>query len=190
MTRMPEPQSSPDSAFESEPGPSRKSVTPTVLTLAVLALLVAVARLHTFHEPLERDITLYAVISHEMLGGRELYSDLWEHKPPAVFLTFAAGELLGGYGPLSIYLLTVTGTIAILIGLYQAARHLGGGEFGGLFAATCWAVLSGDLYLQGNQPNTEIFLNASLVWGLAILAQARDRPLGPWRAALVGALFA
>jgi hypothetical protein len=32
-----------------------------------------------------------------MLAGRHLYSDLWDHKPPAIHITFAAGELVAGY---------------------------------------------------------------------------------------------
>src|ERR1044071_3658617 len=87
-----------------------------VLALIVLSAIIAWARLHTLHEPLERDITLYAVISHEMLYGRQLYSDLWEHKPPAVFLTFGAAERIVGYGPYAIYLLGVISAVATMLG--------------------------------------------------------------------------
>jgi hypothetical protein len=38
--------------------------------LFALALLIAAARLHTFHEPLERDLTTYALIGHGLLEGR------------------------------------------------------------------------------------------------------------------------
>jgi hypothetical protein len=43
-------------------------------------------------------LTTYAVIAHEMLDGKQLYSDLWDHKPPGVHVTYAVAELLAGYG--------------------------------------------------------------------------------------------
>jgi hypothetical protein len=44
--------------------------------LIALCILIALARLHTYNEPFERDLMTYAVMAHEMLAGRELYSDL------------------------------------------------------------------------------------------------------------------
>src|SRR2546428_13654177 len=70
-----------------------------ILTLVALAALIAVARLHTYHEPLERDITGAAVIGHELLAGRALYADMWDHKPPALHATHAAAILMAGHWP-------------------------------------------------------------------------------------------
>ena len=70
-----------------------------------LAALLVLLRLHTWDEPLETDITGAAVITHEVLGGRALYADMWDHKPPALVLTHAAAQLVAGYGPGSILLL-------------------------------------------------------------------------------------
>ena len=75
--------------------------------LLVLCGLLVLLRLHTYDEPLERDITTYAVIGHELLGGKALYTDLWDHKPPAIYVTYAAAELLSGYGRDSISSLTL-----------------------------------------------------------------------------------
>jgi len=78
------------------------------LTILIsLGLLIALARFHTYDEPFERDLMTYAVMAHEMLAGRELYSDLWDIKPPGIYLTYAAAELIAGYGPSSIYLLYI-----------------------------------------------------------------------------------
>src|SRR5438874_11529227 len=78
-----------------------------ILTLSGLFALIFFLRLHTYHEPLERDLTTYAVIAHEMLDGKALYSELWDHKPPAIHVTYAAAELIAGYGPKSILLMNV-----------------------------------------------------------------------------------
>ena len=72
----------------------------TWVCLAALAAVLALARLHTYDEPLERDLTTYAVIGHEMLGGRSLYADVWDHKPPAVHVTYSLTSMGCPVGPL------------------------------------------------------------------------------------------
>ena len=63
---------------------NRQTLVP-VAVLTALALLIVVARLYTYHEPLERDITSAAVIAQELLSGRSLYADMW------AFLFWSAG---------------------------------------------------------------------------------------------------
>lgn len=160
---------------------------PWLLLLPVLLLFLE--RWHTYSEPVERDITTYAVIGHEMLRGRQLYTDLWDHKPPAIHLTFALAEAVAGMGPLSLFLLNVLAALATLAGLYQAGKALGGGA-GGLWAVFLWAVVSGDLPLQANQPNDEVFLNAFQTWAFALWLTARPQRAGLGRWLLIGALSA
>ena len=78
-----------------------KRFLPAAALLGLCALIFSL-RLHTYDEPLERDLTTYAVIAHEMLNGKNLYSELWDHKPPAIHVTYAAAELIAGYGRNSI----------------------------------------------------------------------------------------
>jgi 4-amino-4-deoxy-L-arabinose transferase-like glycosyltransferase len=108
-------------------------------------------------------VTIYAVIAHEMLGGRALYSDLWDHKPPAIYVTYAAAELIPGNGRDSIFLLNVAAAVATLLACYFAGSAVGDGRIGGVIAAGLWALASGDLALQANQPNTRVFLSIELV---------------------------
>src|SRR3989449_573322 len=158
-----------------------------ILTLVALAALIAVARLNTYHEPLERDITGAAVIGHELLAGRALYADMWDHKPPALHATHAAAILMAGYGPSAIYLLNVVAAITSLLGVYAAATVVGG-PVAGLWGAAFWTFVSGDLWLQANQPNAEVFINACVVWAFALLVRTTG-PSVP-RMLVVGALFA
>ena len=161
------------------------------LPLAILisfCVLIALTRLHTYNEPFERDLTALAVMAHEMLAGRELYSDLLDQKPPGAILTYAAAELITGYGPNSIYLLNVVATIITLFGVYFAGTALAGGKrSGGLWAAACWTLLSGELKLQANQPNTEVFINACLIWTWLLFVTA-EKSSGYRRAILIGLL--
>src|SRR6266404_8987192 len=153
----------------------------TILSIAVIAGLCGLifcARLHTYDEPLERDLTTYSVIAHEMLSGKTLYTDLWDHKPPAIYVTYAAAELIAGYGRDSIFLMNIAAGFATLLACYFAGSAAEGGRLGGLMAATLWALASGDLATEGNQPNTEVFLNVFLTTAFAIFARAGQNRIG------------
>jgi 4-amino-4-deoxy-L-arabinose transferase-like glycosyltransferase len=154
-----------------------------------LCLLIILARTHTYNEPLERDLTTYAVIAHEMLNGRELYSELWDHKPPGVHLTYAAAEVVTGYGLNSIYLLNIIAAIITLFGVYFAGTALAGQRSAGLWAAISWAIISGNLGYQANQPNVEVFMNACLIWALFLFIKD-DWSSGYRKAILIGLLVA
>ncbi len=156
--------------------------------LAAMAAVIGLSRLHTYHEPMERDITTYAVTAHEMVHGRQLYSQVWENKPPGIHLTYALAELVTGYGYAEIYLLGVAAAIATLIAVFVAARSLGGNACG-LWAGAIWTVLSGDMILQANQPNTEVFINVCVIWAIIFLLGARCG-IPHLRAVLVGFLLA
>src|SRR6266446_1786321 len=96
----------------------RRSFWLDAVVLLLLATVIVAARLHTIDEPLELDLTNYAVVAHELLAGRKLYSEFWDSKPPAVYITFAVGELVAGYSPRAVYLLNVTAALATLLGVY------------------------------------------------------------------------
>ncbi|HKQ65320.1 MAG TPA: hypothetical protein VJZ73_09955 [Methylomirabilota bacterium] len=156
--------------------------------VVALALVIALARLHTYDEPLERDITSAAVIGHELLAGRSLYADMWDHKPPAIHVSHAVAILLVGYGPGAVYLLNVTAAIITLVGVYVAASAVGG-IAAGLWGAVFWTLVSGDLWLQANQPNAEAFINVCVVWAFVLFIRAGGR-LPLWHVLTIGGLFA
>jgi len=148
--------------------------------MIVMAAVLVLERSYTFDEPLDRDIAGYAILSHEMLKGRKLYSDLWERKPPLVFAVFAAAERLVGYGRSEILLVNLTAAIGTLILIFFA---------GGIFSAILWTLLCGDMWVQGNQPNAEVLVNLFLTGGFAILARNTPAHRRAWFIA-AGAMFA
>ena len=160
-----------------------------MVVLVLAGLLVVLERCHTYSEPLERDITTYAVIGSELLKGRALYSDLWDHKPPAIHVTFALAEAVAGEGPLAVFLLNLLAALATLAALFKAGKTMGGTTVG-LWAALIWAVVCGDLTLQANQPNEEIFINALQSWAFVLWLGANGKKLEPRRWFLIGALLA
>ena len=161
----------------------------SVVVLLALCALIFCSRLHTYHEPLQRDLTTYAVIAHEMLAGKSLYQDLWDHKPPAIHVTYAAAEMIAGYGRDSIFLMNVAAAIATLFVCYWAGSSACG-RVAGCFAAAFWAFTSGNLALEGNQPNTEVFMNVFLAAGFAVLIRAEKKNVGARGAFITGVLFA
>jgi hypothetical protein len=158
-----------------------------VWSLTGLLLLGFLTRLHTFNEPLENDLAEYAVVGHELLNGRELYSDIFQNRPPVIYLTYAFAEKLVGYGQQEAFFLGWIAFALTLLGVYRAGSmgHLG--EKGGLWAALFWTVLSSDMFLQANQPNTEVFMNICVVWIFFLLT---DQPSKPWKEWMAGALLA
>jgi hypothetical protein len=160
------------------------------LILGLLCLAIFLMRWHTYDEPFERDLNIYAVIGHEMLEGRELYADLFDLKPPAPYLTYAAAELLVGYGPQQMFALGVGAAIATLAGLYWTVLGITRDRGLGLLAAAFWTLICSDMLLQANQPNTEVFVNAAMIWAFGLWATAQRPGVDVRRALAIGALFA
>jgi hypothetical protein len=167
----------------------RLSIVPIVILLSLAALMV-IGRLGTYGKPLDRDLMTYSVMGHELLAGRSLYSDLWEQKPPTIYITYAVAEILTGYGPHTIFLLGVVMSIITLLGVYFAGSASSGGMTAGLWAAAFWAIISNNLELDAGSPNTEVFMNACLIWAFALLVRMDGRSSGLWRSLAIGALFA
>ena len=157
--------------------------------LAGLCAVIFLLRLHTYNEPLERDLTTYAVIAHQMLNGKNLYSDLWDHKPPAIHVTYAAAEWIAGYGRNSIFLMNAVAAMATLVACYFAGAAGGRGPVAGLIAATLWTLASGEMSIEGNQPNTEVFLNVLLTTAFIVFVRPGKNRIGFGGAILVGVLF-
>jgi len=155
--------------------------------LIALALVIVAERSHTADEPFERDIASHAVIAHEMLAGRSLYSDLWDSKPPAVWITYGAAELIFGYGPQQVFWLAVAAAMLTMAGVFSAVRKVTG-PAAAVLAAAIWAVVCGDLRLWANQPNIEVFMNVALVWAFGLLLRARNDVLDWPRVVTIGVL--
>jgi 4-amino-4-deoxy-L-arabinose transferase-like glycosyltransferase len=150
-----------------------------ILLLVLMCAGVAAQRLRTYAEPFEHDLMIYAVIGHELLHGGSLYTDVVDHKPPAVYATFAAAEALVGYGPQQIYLIGVAASCLTLVAVFLCGATTRAAT--GLFAGLLWVLASYGINLQANQPNTEAMINALLTLAFALLLRVD----GSQRAALV-----
>jgi hypothetical protein len=179
-----------DSAIDSSAPNSRvfrMGARSVAAVLGLLCLLVAFERLRTYAEPFERDIMIYAVIGHELLHGGHLYVDVLDHKPPAVYATFAVAEAAVGYGPQAIYLIGVVCSCLTLLALFWCGASSRPAT--GLLAALLWLLCSYDLNLQANQPNTEAMINATLALASALLLSAAKWRRPALMVALAGVLI-
>ena len=150
--------------------------------------LILLMRLHTFNEPFERDIASHSVIGQELLNGRMLYSDLWDSKPPAIFITYALFNFIFSMSSFAVYMLGISMAILTMFGIYQAGEAIGSKQ-AGFWAAGIWTILCSDLWLWANQPNIEVCINAGLVWAFVLIIKADDSKWQPIRWICVGLLF-
>ena len=64
--------------------------------LLLLAVCLGLRMLSLVRPCLSDDEATYCVVAREMLHGRVLYRDVVDHKPPLIYLTYAATQSLGG----------------------------------------------------------------------------------------------
>lgn len=167
------------------------------IVLALFATAIGLARLHTYAEPLERDMVIYATIGNGLLEGRSLYSDLWDLKPPGIYLAYAASQWIAGSGRPGIFLLNVLLPVLTMIGIARIGSSMekraapASGRSVWAWTAGFWCVISGALSLEANQPNVEVFLNAGRVWVFLLLFEDDRRALSRvrvWSAAILLAI--
>jgi hypothetical protein len=158
----------------------RAQIKSKAVILIGLCCLIVCQRLWTFNQPIDSDCASYALIANELLHGKHLYTDVWDHKPPGIHVTYAAIVAPFGCTPTAIFVLGVSAAITTMFGLYRLSKALTKSEAAGLWSAAFWSALASDLALQANQPNAECFMNASLVWGLYFATVRR-----PWTAGIL-----
>ncbi len=147
----------------------KNSITAFVFIFAI-AFIFASA-LHSLEEPLERDLTTYGYIGHALLSGEDLYTGLWDHKPPGIHLTFALAELIWGYGQQSISFLWVLFAILSIFQIYLILDNICGWQ-AALIGVIFYTLSANSIYLQANQPNTEIFINYFTLIAIWALVQS------------------
>lgn len=155
--------------------------------LGVLIALIGVARWRVADEPADHDVCTYAIVGKELRHGRQLYAQVWDMKPPAIFATYAIGQWLAGEGPAMPWLLCLVAAGGTLVAVTLAAEPLGD-------PAACWtALLFAAICLQpalgACAPNTEAFISWFLAAGAALVLRDRGTRVRPGRWVGVGVLF-
>ncbi len=94
-----------------------------------------VVRLAAFTEPLGPDQGVYATIGWGMQRGLALYRDLWEQKPPGIYLMYRLAFALFGTGVHAIFWMDYLGGALTTLVLFDLGRRLISLRYGALAAA-------------------------------------------------------
>ncbi len=109
--------------------------------LAVLAGMAILLRIPSISEPLGIDQSLWASAVRGMARGQQLYADVWEQRPPGIYLTYLAAFSVFGWTTAAVAWLDVLASALVTVVLYVLARTLAGPRTGAV-AAALYAVLT------------------------------------------------
>jgi hypothetical protein len=106
-------------------------------------------RIPAIGEPLGIDQSLWASAVRGMSRGQQLYRDVWEQRPPGIYLTYLAAFSVFGWTAAAVAWLDVIASALVTVVLYLLGRALSGPRAGAL-AAALYAVLTMPAWLYRN----------------------------------------
>ncbi len=154
--------------------------------LAVASVVLIGFRLHAFDVPLETDECNYAYIGGRLLAGDRLYTDVWDHQPPGIFVLFASAMILFGDAPHVFRYMALAFSLLSLTWVFGLTRRWAG-AWAAAFAAFLFAVASADPGTAGEGCNREIYMTTLLLaaWWCVAAAPSADG----WRVFVGGLLL-
>lgn len=160
--------------------------------LATLAVALAAVAVHLPNLPIgkapQEDAGVFLYAAQLLLDGGLPYRDVWDHKPPLIYLIDALGLLLGGGSPLGVWALQALAyAVAAVLGQRLMARAFG--TPASLFGTVAWLLAAPRILLMdGYFMNVvQVFLGPLQFAALALyLDEERDRTR-TWRTPAIGA---
>ncbi|OQX50639.1 hypothetical protein B5M47_03565 [candidate division CPR3 bacterium 4484_211] len=158
----------------------------------LLGIIIAtfLLRIPTFFDPhWYFDEGIYATVGSQWLKGSKLYTNIWDHKPPGLFLIYGLACLLERTSTIDILfwarLLACLAVILTQIALYKIARRLfnhqkvlslsiGNLKFGTWIFFTpvfLYGLLTSLPFWEGYMANGEIFESVFGTWGIFFLVK-------------------
>jgi hypothetical protein len=135
-----------------------------------------------------RDQGIYAVVGDGVLHGKMPYKDLWDFKPPGIFLVYALAQGLFGRAMVSIRLLEVAGLIASVFGFMRLSETFVERRVVGLMGGAVAALLLAELeFWHTAQP--EVFGGYLTTAALVLTTSPTPARRKIWVWLGVGALF-
>ena len=102
-----------------------------------------------------RDQGIYAVVADKILDGGLPYRDVWDFKPPGIFLVYALAQALFGKSMLAPRLLEVVGMLGMVAGIVFLGKQLFGSRHAGLLGGALAALVHAELeFWHTGQPES------------------------------------
>lgn len=139
--------------------------------LFLLACFIFVTRAHFIALPLDRDEGAYAYVAAGANEGLMPYRDIFDHKPPFVYLVYQAGFGIFGVNYTAVRGIAVLWVILSMLAIYAALRKAAG-EAAGIFAAIFYSFLQQSVMLQGINANAELFTHLPAALSLYFFLKA------------------
>src|SRR5262245_47486569 len=98
----------------------RPLLTMALLTAAIAGLAI---RLFSVVEPLGIDQSLWASAVRGMSRHQLLYRDVWEQRPPGIYLTYLAGFRILGWTPAAVAWLDILASTATALLIFLLVRR-------------------------------------------------------------------
>ena len=96
----------------------------TLVTLLVLMTVAAfVVRVPSIAEPLGTDQGLWASAARALSRGQLLYRDVWDQKPPGIFLLYLSAFDVLGWTPAAVNWLDIVASLLTAIVLFATLRR-------------------------------------------------------------------
>ena len=148
--------------------------------LALLGLCIALRAVSLVRPCLSDDEAIYATVAREMLTGHELYRDVVDHKPPGIYLVYAAtqaiGGPIGGMVLLHALLIGVVFATGLLLARIVRLHWPGTDPRAPAAAALLWIVYTTTLVdVDALAANCELFMMLPLVGAVVVFLDARGR---------------
>jgi 4-amino-4-deoxy-L-arabinose transferase-like glycosyltransferase len=162
------------------PGPKVSTPLPshrlwTIVTLAVIMVLVAVVRLRLAPAPLERDEGEYAFVGQLMLQGIPPYQEAANMKFPGTYASYAIIEAVFGQTANGIHHGLLVVNLATILLVYHLGRRFLGSRHEAVMAAGIYAVSSLSYSFLGPMAHATHFVVFFGLAGMALLISALGR---------------
>jgi hypothetical protein len=168
---------------EGKSGLKNWQILSTLLVLIALSGAVLFEFAPVFHPIPDRDSGGFMYISQQMLRGQRLYADLYDDKPPVIFLVNALGLWLSGGSAWGVWALEVVSlSVTVILGFFLLAGSTG---FWPAVLALAALLANFTSFAPGGNLTEEYALPFQFLILICILTRDLDKRL-TWRAYLAG----
>lgn len=162
-----------DAELPAPPSHATSAAAPVLLIAALLAFVFLAWIPHHFLSFSSFDSGIFLYVGEQLRNGHHLYRDVWDHKPPLIFLFNEIGLAIGAGSPGGVFLLDYCCCAVFFVVSYRELRKLFAAP--AAFLAICFGVL----FFRDSAPQPNLGEVLSLPFQVAaFLLLVRDQEHG------------